>query len=76
MAALSALLAAGLKRRQAGARVTAIGLESFMACFGVYLALSSVAGLFAGGAGALLSWVAVGCLVSRPARLFTQMPLP
>jgi len=72
MAAMSALLLAGLQHRRASARLAAIGLECFMACFGVYLAWWSIGGFMAGGAGAILSCAAIACLLSRPARRFTR----
>jgi hypothetical protein len=72
MAAVSALVLARLERHQAGARVTAITLECLMACFGVYLACWSAGGFLAGGGGAVLSCVAVACLLGRPARRFTR----
>jgi len=72
MAAVSALVVVGLRRRKAGARVAAIALECLMTCFGVYLAWSSVGGFIAGGGGAVLSGAAVACLLGRPARRFTR----
>jgi hypothetical protein len=72
MAAVSALVLAGLERHMARARVTAIALECLMACFGVYLACWSVGGFLAGGGGAVLSCAAVACLLGRPAWRFTR----
>jgi hypothetical protein len=73
MAAVTAFVLAGLERRQARARATAITLECLMACFGVYLACWSVGGFLAGGGGAVLSCAAVACLLGRPARRFTRL---
>jgi len=72
MAAVSAVLSAGLQHRRPRARVAAIALECFMTCFGLYLAWWSVGGFLAGGAGAMLSCAAVVCLLGRPARRFTR----
>jgi hypothetical protein len=72
MAAVTALVLAGIERRKARARVTAITLECLMACFGVYLAWWSVGGFLAGGGGTMLSCAAVACLLGRPARRFTR----
>jgi hypothetical protein len=72
MAAVSALVVVGLRRRRAGARVAAIVLECLMTCFGVYLAWWSVGGFIAGGGGAVLSGAAVACLLGQPARRFTR----
>jgi hypothetical protein len=74
MAAVSALVVVGLRRRRAGARVAAIVLECLMTCFGVYLAWWSVGGFIAGGGGAVLSGAAVACLLGQPARRFTRSP--
>ncbi len=68
----SALVAAGLQHRRAGARVAAIALECFMTCFGLYLALWSFGGFVAGGGGGMLSCAAVFCLLGRPARRFAR----
>jgi len=72
MAAVTALVLAGIERHKARARVTAIALECLMACFGLYLAWWSVGGFLAGGGGAVLSCAAVACLLGRPARRFTR----
>jgi len=72
MAAASAFLLVGLQHRRARARVAAIGLECFMTCLGVYLSLWSIGGFIVGGAGAVLSCVAVVCLLGRPARRYTR----
>jgi hypothetical protein len=72
MAAVSALVLAGLQRRRAVARVAAIALECVMTCFGVWLASSSMGGFIAGGGGAVLSCAAVACMLSRPARRYTR----
>lgn len=80
MSALSTLLATGLVDRRTRARAAAIGLESFMACFGVFVAVrgltaNAVGVVLAGGPGAILSSAAIACLLGRPAQRFTAADL-
>lgn len=82
MAALSAITAIRLSSRRSRAWLAATGLEILMTCFGVFLAVrgaesNAPAAVIAGGAGAILSSVAIACLVSRSARQSTRRaPLP
>ena len=72
MTAVSALMLAALSEHKRGAHLGTIALETFMVCFGLFLTVTSFAGFFFGGAGAVLSLSALICLLSRPAWRFTR----
>jgi hypothetical protein len=85
LSAGSAYLAANLRSRRTSIRQAAVGLEAFMACFGLllaYLAASTGAGIIAGLpvtaglVGTMLSATAAAGLLGKAARNFTRSAFP